>query len=198
MTDQEAFSTQQAAALCGVDRRSMLRWVKAGVLPSFQTGGGRWRILREDLVAFMQARGMPIPADLSPEPPKVVIVDDDTGFADALRRIVSSRRPDARVLTATDGFTGGMMVSDEQPHLLLLDVQMEGIDGVEVCRRIRANDALNSVKVVIVSGFLTDEAEEVLLGLGVERCCRKPLAPAAVHEIVDAFLPPPLRVADRG
>jgi len=198
VTEQEAFSTQQAAALCGVDRRSMLRWVKAGVLPSFQTGGGRWRILREDLVSFMQERGMPIPADLVPEPPKVVIVDDDAGFASALRRIVSARRPDARVLTASDGFTGGMLVSDEHPHLLLLDVQMEGLDGVEVCRRLRANEALNSVKVVIVSGFLTDDQERELLKLGVERCCRKPLAPSVVHEIVDSLLPPPLRVSDRG
>lgn len=195
MTEQDAFSTQQAAAMCGVDRRSMLRWVKAGVLPSFQTGGGRWRILRGDLVAFMQERGMPIPADLAPNPPRVVIVDDDVGFASALRRIVSSRRPDARVLTANDGFTGGMLVSEEQPHLLLLDVQMDGIDGVEVCRRIRANPALNSVKVVIVSGFLTDAQEQELLTLGVVRCCRKPLAPIAVHDIVDTLLPPPLRLS---
>ncbi len=173
----------------------MLRWVKANVLPSYQTGGGRWRILRSDLVSFMQDRGMPIPPDLAPEPPTVVIVDDDVGFASALKRIVSSRRPDARVLTASDGFSGGMLVAEEQPHLLLLDVQMEGLDGVEVCRRIRANEALNSVRIVIVSGFLTDEAEVELLGLGVERCYRKPLPPTVVHDIVDRTLPPPLRVS---
>ena len=175
----------------------MLRWVKAGVLSSYQTGGGRWRILRSDLVAFMQDRGMPIPSDLAPEDPTVVIVDDDVGFASALRRIVSARRPDARVLTASDGFSGGMLVSEEQPHLLLLDVQMEGLDGVEVCRRIRANGGLNSVRIVIVSGFLTDDAERALLSLGVERCYRKPLAPTVVHDIVDTMLPPPLRMSQQ-
>lgn len=174
MTERKAFSTQQAAALCGVDRRSMLRWVKEGVLPSYQTGGGRWRIRPDDLVSFMRQRGMPIPDDLAPSGPTVAIIDDDEGFVNALKRLVSARRPDARVLTATDGFTGGMLVAAEHPELLLLDVHMEGIDGVEVCRRIRADSALSSVQIVILSGHLTDAREQELEGLGVLKCFRKP------------------------
>ncbi|MCO4770177.1 MAG: response regulator [Deltaproteobacteria bacterium] len=188
MTERKAFSTQQAAALCGVDRRSMLRWVKAGVLPSYQTGGGRWRIQPDDLVAFMRDRGMAVPAELAPSWPTVVIVDDDEGFVNALRRVVSARRPDARVLTAMDGFTGGMLVAAERPDLLLLDVQMEGLDGVEVCRRIRADASLGSISIVILSGHLNEELEAELRGLGVLHCLRKPVPPAQIHGLLDKHL----------
>ena len=169
----------------------MLRWVKAGVLPSYQTGGGRWRILRTDLLAFMADRGMPITDDFGTALPVVAIVDDDEGFVAALRRLVEARRPEARVVTATDGFSGGMLVAEERPDLLLLDVQMGGLDGVEVCRRIRANSQLAAVKIVVMSGFLTDAQERELLALGAQRCYRKPLQPAVVHEIIDAFVPQP-------
>jgi two-component system OmpR family response regulator len=195
LNERKAFSTQQAAALCGVDRRSMLRWVKAGVLPSYQTGGGRWRIRPEHLVAFMLERGMAIPSDLAPSGPTVAIVDDDAGFVKALARIVSGLRPDARVLTAQDGFTGGMLVAAERPELLLLDVQMEGLDGVEVCRRIRANRELNSVQIVILSGHLTDEREAELRQMGVLRCFRKPVLPAQIQALLDESLVKPASLA---
>lgn len=189
MNEPKAFSTQQAAAYCGVDRRSMLRWVKAGVLPSYQTGGGRWRIRPHDLVAFMRDRGMTIPGDLSPRPPTIVIVDDDPNFLAALERVVTHTLPSARVVTAGDGFTGGMLVAAERPHLLLLDIQMDGLDGVGVCRQIRANDDLASVAIVIVSGHLTEETEAELRSLGVADCLAKPVAPETISQVIGATLP---------
>ncbi len=189
VNEPKAFSTQQAAGYCGVDRRSMLRWVKAGVLPSYQTGGGRWRIRPHDLVAFMRDRGMPIPGELAIRPPTVVIVDDDPSFLSALERIVTKAVPDARVVTAGDGFTGGMLVAAERPDLLLLDVQMEGLDGVGVCRQIRANDDLSEVAIVIVSGHLTEATEAELRSLGVADCLPKPVAPEAISQVVRTTLP---------
>ena len=141
---------------------------------------------------------MPIPEALAPAGPTVVIVDDDEGFVSALARLVSARRPDARVLTAMDGFTGGMLVAAERPELLLLDVHMDGLDGVEVCRRIRADDELSSVQIVILSGHLTDEREAELRGMGVLNCFRKPVPPRQIHALVDGCLPPPALAAGAG
>ena len=190
MPDTKVYSTQQAAALCGVDRRSMLRWVKAGVLPSYQTGGGRWRIREGDLLSFMRDRGMPIPTSLRPESARVAIIDDDAAFVAALRRLIARERPDAEILEAQDGFSGGLLVAERHPDLLFLDVQMDGLDGLEVCRRLRANPSLSSVRVVVLSGYLTPESQKGFRELGVESCHSKPVAPQVIHELLAEHLPP--------
>ncbi len=177
-------STLEAAALCGVDRRSMHRWVQDGRLVSYRTGGGNYRIRRDDLVAFMEDRGMPLPDDLRATP-RVAIVDDDEAHCRALARRVRRQLPGAEVEVAHDGFSGGMLVADWKPDLLLLDVVMPGLDGFEVCRRIRGKPALDGVAVVVVSGSLDDAVEQRLLGLGADHCLRKPVEPARLARVLD-------------
>ncbi len=77
-------STEEAAALMGVHARSVLRWAKAGLLPAWQTGGGRWRIRPAELRRFMAERGMRPPAQLAPEPGRIAVVDDDRAYVAAV------------------------------------------------------------------------------------------------------------------
>ena len=57
------------------------------------------------------------------------------------------------VLTATDGQSALEMVHDHDPDLILLDVMMPGMDGVEVCRRIKENPDTTHIPVVMVSAL---------------------------------------------
>jgi excisionase family DNA binding protein len=63
-----SLTTQQAAKHRDVSRRTMLRWVKSGKIPSFQTPGGRQRILPADLAKFTRQQGIPVPRELLNEP----------------------------------------------------------------------------------------------------------------------------------
>ena len=87
-------------------------------------------------------------------------------------------------------FSGGLLVAERQPDLLFLDVQMDGLDGLEVCRRLRANPSLSSVRVVVLSGYLTPESQKGFRELGVESCHSKPVAPQVIHELLAEHLPP--------
>ena len=197
MSEGRDLSTEQAATLMGVHARSVLRWVKDGKLPAWQTGGGRSRIRRSDLATFMRSRGMEVPGDLGPMPPRVAIVDDDPDHVAALRDLLQELRPDAEVQEATDGFTAGLMIGTFRTHLVFLDIYMPSIDGFEVCRWIRSRPETLGVAIVVVSGVLTPAARGKLRELGADLCVSKPLDVDLLRSVLREYLPAP-RAIDRG
>jgi two-component system response regulator MprA len=70
--------------------------------------------------------------------PRVLVVDDDAGIAASLRRALLYEG--YAVTVAGDGHAALKRAQADQPDLVILDVMLPGIDGVEVCRRIRADD----------------------------------------------------------
>jgi len=69
-------------------------------------------------------------------PGKILVVDDESQNVEVLRRLMTRLGYD--VLTATDGESALHAVLRDPPDLVLLDVNMSGIDGFEVCRRLKA------------------------------------------------------------
>lgn len=173
-----------------VNGRSVLRWVKAGLLPAYRTGGGRWRIRRPDLVRFMRDRAMDVPPTLvGGGPARVLIVDDDENHVSAVRAHILDVVPDAEVEVAYEGFSAGLLAAQSRPHLVLLDLVMPGLDGAEVCRRIRRTPALDATTVVVISGVLDDAKRDQLAALGASLCLTKPVEPSALDDLLQRFLP---------
>ena len=111
-------------------------------------------------------------------------VEDDPAIADLLDMYL--RREDHRVYLAADGERGLELIAAHLPDVVILDVGLPGIDGLEVCRRIRASDA--GVSVV----FLTardDEIDRVLgLEMGADDYVTKPFSPRELVARVRAQL----------
>jgi excisionase family DNA binding protein len=171
---RDLLTTQDAALLCGVARRTMLRWVESGLIRGHTTPGGRWRIRREDLETFMREQGMGGPTEAAPTgPPRIGIVDDDPAHVDATRRWLEEVLPGAEVRVAYDGFSAGLLVRDHLPHILLLDVLMPGMDGYDVCERIRSDATFDEVAIFAVSSDMNPRRVERLLDLGADRCISK-------------------------
>jgi excisionase family DNA binding protein len=185
-TVPKVLSTSQAAALCRVDRRTMLRWVKARKLPSHETGGGWRRILRDDLLHFMSKRGIPLPGS---EGADIVVADDDRSHVSALCRLIEVAAPDVRVVAAYDGFAAGLHVARLRPSLLFLDIVMPGLDGADVCRQVRGDPSLSGTAIVVVSGVLDTALIAKLTKLGAERCLRKPAKPDDIVGAIRDFVP---------
>ena len=189
MSSPNDMSTHDVARLCGVAPRTVLRWVDAGVLPGYQTGGGRRRIRKGDLVTFMRGRGMAVPDELAPNRNRVAIVDDDRLHVQMMLRMLHAGYPGLEVETAVDGFAAGALVFSFKPHLIFLDLVMPGMDGFEVCRRIRADRAFDDVGIVIVTGHLTDAWRTRLAELGADECLVKPFKPQDLDHILQRFVP---------
>ncbi len=111
-------------------------------------------------------------------------VEDEPAIADLLDMYL--RREDHRVYLAADGERGLELIAAHRPDVVILDVGLPGIDGLEVCRRIRASDA--GVSVV----FLTardDEIDRVLgLEMGADDYVTKPFSPRELVARVRAQL----------
>ena len=186
---QKPLTVPAAAALCQVGRRSMFRWVEDGLLPSHRTGGGHYRIEPADLRAFMQDRGMPVPASLGGGAPRLLLVDDDVGFVTAFRRLLAIRLPEADIRVAHDGFAAGVVVASHRPHLVFLDLQMPGTDGEQVCRAIRADRSLDGVAIAFLTGFPERLRWDRLLELGADHLLSKPVDDDALDAVLARHLP---------
>lgn len=86
----------------------------------------------------------------------LLIVDDEPSNLAQLRRILS---PDYRLMLARDGAEALDLAIDQRPSLILLDIQMPGMDGYAVCRALKANPATETIPVIFVTALseLTDE-----------------------------------------
>ncbi len=105
--------------------------------------------------------------------PRVLVVDDDTTVSDVVRRYLE--RDGCEVSLAADGVSALAMVEADPPDLVVLDLMMPGLDGLEVCRRLRRTRP--SLPVVMLTA-LGEEADRVLgLELGADDYVTKPFSP---------------------
>ena len=92
---------------------------------------------------------------------RILVVDDVPDNVDILDARLSSRG--YQVVTATNGEEALASVADTPPHLILLDVMMPGMDGREVAKRIKEDDSLPFIPIILVTAL--SEADDVVQGL---------------------------------
>jgi DNA-binding response OmpR family regulator len=104
---------------------------------------------------------------------RVLVVDDDPTVSDVVRRYLE--RAGYTVTLAADGPTALHAFDRERPELVVLDIMLPGIDGLEVCRRLRAK--VEGLPVVMLTA-LGEESDRVLgLELGADDYVTKPFSP---------------------
>jgi len=194
-------TTWQVSRMLGVSDQSVSNWVDSGQLPAGKTPGGHRRVELDDLVDFLKRQNFRIPQELLPAVPTILIVDDEPEVTRRLSAILAAKRPECRILTAHDGFVAGLMVMAEHPDLMILDLHMPGIDGVEVCRRIKADERTRGVAVLAMTAYPSEEAQQAMLDAGAQAFMHKPLDSADICRRVEDILNgkwPPVPVRARG
>lgn len=107
--------------------------------------------------------------------PKILVVDDE----DAIRELLRYKLEQAGhiVLTAGDGLTALTRAEKEAPDLIILDLMLPGIDGLEVCRRLKAGQATATIPIIILSAR-DNELDKILsLEMGADDYVTKPFSP---------------------
>ena len=173
---ESLLTSYQVGSLLQVNPSSVNKWVKDGRIPAFRTPGGHRRIRAADLVTFLQEHSMPVPVSLNNAAKKrLLIVDDDPKQLSALKRLLKAYKERLEVRYATNGIDALVQVGAFKPQVVLLDVYMAELDGIEVCRRLRDNPQTENMKIIIVTGQVTPEIEQSAIEAGARECINKPI-----------------------
>ena len=119
------------------------------------------------------------------EPARVLIVDDSLNNIELLGNILGDA---FAVSFASNGSEGLDLCMRFLPDLVLLDVVMPGIDGFEVCRRLKANPATRDIPIIFLTSLESAVDEEYGLSLGAEDFIHKPVSPPVVMARVRTHL----------
>ena len=106
---------------------------------------------------------------------RVLAIDDTLDNLITLRAVLEDALPGCVLLTATDGASGLELARVEDPDVVLLDIIMPGMDGFEVCTRMKADEALRDIPVVFLTAMGTGRKARVeALRVGAEGFLSKP------------------------
>lgn len=171
------YTTHEVSRLLHVNPRSVINWIEQSLLPSYRTPGGHRRIRRDDLLAFLRKHQIPTPESLVEGKFNVLIVDDEPEIVDIMKAYLM-RQGGYETASASDGISALIEVGRSRPDLLVLDIMIPGVDGIEVCRRIKA-DPNNRTVIIAVSG--STEHEKRILQAGADAFMAKPIDLEKLH-----------------
>lgn len=184
------YTTSEVAVYCQVSPNTVGRWFTEGRVPVFKTAGGRRRVWGKDLVSLMESLNIPVPQELRDyRPPRVLIVDDEEHARRAIKRWVMQDFPNVQVEEAVDGFDAGRKLAGLVPAVVILDIVLPGIDGLEVCRRIRSDEHLRSVRILAISGHDAETTKNKALDAGADAFQSKPLEMDVFISQLEELLP---------
>ncbi|MCA9262661.1 MAG: response regulator [Planctomycetales bacterium] len=116
----------------------------------------------------------------------VLVVEDDRSHADILRYNLEQAGYDVTV--ARDGADGLRRAQLKVPDVVLLDVMLPEIDGIEVCRRLRANPSTQNVLIIMVTAKSEETDEVVGFAVGADDYVTKPFSVKVLQERIKALM----------
>ena len=124
---------------------------------------------------------------------RVLVVDDDPRLLHIVAMYLGIEGYD--VALASDGEKALEEIDRQAPDLIILDIMMPGIDGIETCRRIRANAATKEVPVLMFSALSGDDDVERARLAGANHLITKPFNLVGLGSVVKSFFAPENPVA---
>lgn len=118
--------------------------------------------------------------------PKILVVDDETYIVELVK--FNLEKEGYRVVVAFDGIHALEMVREENPQLILLDIMLPSMDGLEVCRTLKQDPNYNTIPIIMLTAK-GDEFDTVLgLEMGADDYIKKPFSPREMVARVKARL----------
>lgn len=176
------FSALEVANICGVVNQTAINWIKNGYLKAFTTPGGQYRVYAEDLIDFLSSRGMRLPVELQKMMEEIqslrtiLIVDDDQALNDSLKKGLEMMDPELTILQATDGFEAGRVSVESKPNLIILDIDLPGVDGIKLCQTFKADEKLANPLIIAISGMSAEKTEGKVMEAGADAFMPKPIS----------------------
>jgi len=186
--EKRFFTTSEIGKIFGVTRICVYKWIKEGKLPAIRIPGGKYRVLKKDLIEFIKKAGKDKYLDLVSElveNKKILIVDDDKKILDVLKEYIENKNPDFKIYIADNGFDAGSIITRIHPDIVILDLLMPGMDGFEVCRKIKIDPSTENIKVIAMTGYPDKKNIEKIKKAGADYILEKPIDFKKLEKLIE-------------
>lgn len=184
-------TTGEVAKHCQVSPVTVFRWIKDGRLPAHTTPGGHYRVAASDLLAFLTEHAIPVDTELgrqTSDARRILVVDDEELVVETIVRNLQRSEWDFEFAKALNGFEAGRQLGLFSPDLVVLDLKMPGIDGLEVCRQVKGDPKTQRIKILVVTGFASPDQLQRARAAGADDCLPKPFTGAELRRKVANLL----------
>jgi two-component system alkaline phosphatase synthesis response regulator PhoP len=117
---------------------------------------------------------------------KVLIVDDEPDILEFLQ--YNLRKEGYQVVTAADGLQGIQVAEREKPNIIILDIMMPEMDGVEACRQLRSRKEFDETPIAFLTARDEDFSQIAALDVGGDDYITKPIKPRVLVSRINALL----------
>lgn len=190
-TPEPVFTTGDIAHYCQVTVMQVNRWIRNNKLSSFRNPGGQYRITESEFRNFLERNSMPIIEEFFEKikEKKILIADDDSSVVDALCHLLKKNNANYHVEVAYDGYETLIKAGDFKPDLLILDIRMPRIDGLEICHRLRQDKTITpGIKILAITGHSEMYDRDVVLENGANEYLLKPFDSKSIIQYVEKLL----------
>jgi DNA-binding response OmpR family regulator len=118
---------------------------------------------------------------------RILVVDDDARLVHIVAMYLGIEGYE--VATAENGEEGLAEIARQPPDLVILDIMMPGMDGIEVCKRVRSDPETRSLPVLMFSALSSDEDIERARLAGANHLIKKPFSLVGLGSVVKTFFP---------
>ena len=118
---------------------------------------------------------------------RILVIEDQEDNRRILCDLLTDRGYE--IIEATTGLDGVTIAEKERPDLILMDIQLPGIDGYEATRRIKANPILHQIPIIAVTSYALSGDDAQALEAGCDAYVAKPFSPRALLAKIREYVP---------
>jgi len=164
---KNVLTTGDVARICNVAPRTVSKWFDSGQLKGYKIPGSKdRRIPVNELIRFMKQNNMPVPA-MPVDKIRVIIVDGNAESASNLSHMLTTKS-DYEIKIVKNNFETGTIVQKFMPHVLLMNLLSKEINASEICKNIREDQDLQSIKIIALANHLSSGEGTALIQKGFD------------------------------
>jgi excisionase family DNA binding protein len=153
-------TSKQAASLLGVTTRTIQLWAASGILLAWKTPGGHRRFNLTDIEMFKRQLNQENNDAVEHRLIRVLVIEDEPDLIMLYKMTIEGWNLPVILETATDGFEGLIQIGAWKPDIVIADIQMPNMSGINMLKSLSKMSAFNDMMVMVVSALSRSVIDE--------------------------------------
>jgi len=155
-------TVNQIADYLEVSKQAVNKWINNGDLKVYRLPSGRIKILKSDFLFYLEQNGLYIDREYFSNGEKtIVVIDDDEQIFELFNAFFHNINPSLKIEYASEGISGLLAIGSSKAEIVILDVEIPGMNGIEVCRKLTNDKSFAGIKIVLITGHMEKYQHEI-------------------------------------